>query len=99
MNKLEEKIYQAIGEASMCWSETPKGIYDSERATKIADEICEIIRLQMAGISTAAIGYWKEGEGIHPDYDTIALHDVAKLYEKYDRLYQQQNVKMEKPSV
>ena len=47
----------------------------------------EQYRLQMAAISTAAIGYWKKGDGIHPDYDTPALRDVAKLYEKYDALY------------
>jgi hypothetical protein len=47
----------------------------------------EQYRLQMAGISAAAIGYWKEGDGIHPDYDTPALRDVAKLYAKYDALY------------
>lgn len=50
----------------------------------------EQYRLQMAGISTAAIGYWKEGDGIHPDYDTVALRDVAKLYAKYDELYRAQ---------
>jgi hypothetical protein len=52
----------------------------------------EQYRLQMAGISTAAIGYWKESDGIHPDYDTIALRDVAKLYAKYDELYRAQPV-------
>ena len=52
----------------------------------------EQYRLQMAGISTAAIGYWKEGDGIHPDYDTLALRDVAKLYAKYDALYKSQPV-------
>lgn len=45
-------------------------------------------RMRLAGISTAAIGYWKEGDSIHPDYDTVALRDVAKLYAKYDELYQ-----------
>jgi len=39
--------------------------------------------LRLAGISTAAIGYWKEGDSIHPDFDTVALRDVAKLYQKY----------------
>lgn len=47
----------------------------------------EQYRLQMAAISTAAIGYWKEGDGILPDYDTPALRDVAKLYSKYEALY------------
>lgn len=45
-------------------------------------------RLRLAGISTAALGYWKEGDTIHPDYDTPALRDVAKLYAKYDELFQ-----------
>lgn len=47
----------------------------------------EQYRMQMAGISTAALGYWKEGDNINPDYDTVALRDVAKLYAKYDALY------------
>ena len=50
----------------------------------------EQYRLQMAGISTAAIGYWKETDSIHRDYDTLALRDVAKLYAKYDALYKAQ---------
>ena len=52
----------------------------------------EQYRMQMAGICTAAIGYWKEGDGIYPDYDTLALQDVAKLYSKYDELYKAQPV-------
>lgn len=45
--------------------------------------------MRLAGISTAAIGHWKEGDSIHPDYDTVALRDVAKLYAEYDALYKQ----------
>ena len=56
-------------------------------------EDIEQYRLQMAGISTAAFGYWKEGDGIHPDYDTIALRDVARLYAKYDELYKALNAR------
>lgn len=43
--------------------------------------------MRLAGISTAAIGHWKEGDSIHSDYDTVALRDVAKLYAEYDALY------------
>ena len=49
----------------------------------------EQYRLQMAAISTAALGYWKAGDAIHPDYRSVALNDVADLYKKYDELYQQ----------
>lgn len=47
----------------------------------------EQYRIQMAGISTAALGYRTEAEGIHPDYDTVAIRDVAKLYAKYEALH------------
>ena len=47
----------------------------------------ELYRMQMAGISTASSGHWKEGDSAHPDYITPALIDVAKLYAKYDELY------------
>ena len=48
----------------------------------------EQYRMQMTVISTAALGYWKKGDSIHPDYLTVALNDVARLYQKYDALYQ-----------
>jgi hypothetical protein len=47
----------------------------------------EQYRMQMVGIGMAALGYWKEGDSIHPDYDTVALRDVAKLYAKYAELH------------
>ena len=37
---LREKIGIALGEASMCWSETPKGVFHSERATEILNDLC-----------------------------------------------------------
>ena len=47
-------------------------------------ENIEQYRMQMAAICTAALGYWTEGDGILPDYDTPALRDVARLYAKYE---------------
>lgn len=70
------------------WAE-PGEVFPPAQQEPVLQDI-EQYRLQMAGISTAAIGYWKESDGIHPDYDTIALRDVAKLYAKYDELYRAQ---------
>jgi len=36
---IRERIGQIIGEASMCWSETPKGVFESEKAKALVDEI------------------------------------------------------------
>lgn len=47
----------------------------------------EQYRIQMAAISTAALGYWTENDSIPPEYDTPALRDVAKLYAKYDMYF------------
>jgi hypothetical protein len=54
----------------------------------------EQYRIQMAGISTAALGYWKEGDTVDPAYDTLALRDVAKLYVKYDTLFKANEAKV-----
>lgn len=37
---LREKIGIALGEASMCWSEIPTGVFHSERATQILNDLC-----------------------------------------------------------
>ena len=37
--ELREMLFQALGEASMCWSETPKGIFRSDRCKEIGEEV------------------------------------------------------------
>lgn len=44
----------------------------------------EQYRMQMAAIGSAAFGYWTEEMGIKPEYDTVPLRDVARLYAKYE---------------
>jgi hypothetical protein len=45
MNRKEllEIIFQNIGSASMCWSQYPKGEFNSELATKLGYEIVNAI--------------------------------------------------------
>jgi len=43
-NDWEELIMTAIGEASMCWSETPKGVFDNTRASRIGKKLLEDIK-------------------------------------------------------
>jgi hypothetical protein len=37
--ELKTKFYEALGAVSMCWSETPKGIFESTRAKQIGDDV------------------------------------------------------------
>ncbi len=40
----DELVMTAIGEASMCWSETPKGVFDSGKAKKIGEELLKTLK-------------------------------------------------------
>lgn len=42
-DSLREIVGQAIGEASMCWSEIPQGEFDSTRASAIVDRVVSAI--------------------------------------------------------
>ena len=59
---------------------------DEPSAEPVDLQDIEQYRMQMAGICTAALGYWKDGDSVHPDYDTPALREVAELYAKYAKL-------------
>jgi hypothetical protein len=42
-DKIREQVFMAVGEASMCWSETPSGVFDSTRASQIAERILNMM--------------------------------------------------------
>ena len=41
--KLREIIFISLGRASMCWSETPRGVFDSTTAAELGEEIMKAI--------------------------------------------------------
>ena len=69
--------------------------YVAEKVKDVQLQDIEQYLLQMAGISTAAIGYWKEDDLIPPAYDTPALRDVAKLYANYESRTRQRDLAVE----
>jgi len=44
MSILKEKVFQALGEASLCWDERPYGIFDSTNANRIGNELLLAIK-------------------------------------------------------
>lgn len=42
-DKLKEIVYTAIGEASMCWFEIPKGQFDEKLANDVAQRLLKNI--------------------------------------------------------
>ena len=45
----EEAVFQALGAASMCWSEAPHGVFDSRKAEEIGQALLQV----MTGMSSA----------------------------------------------
>lgn len=41
---LETAVFEALGAASVCWTEPPAGVFDSERATMVGNALVERIR-------------------------------------------------------
>jgi hypothetical protein len=41
--KLREIIFISLGRASMCWSETPRGEFDSTTAAELGKEIMDAV--------------------------------------------------------
>lgn len=39
---LESAVFQALGYASVCWSEPPRGVFESERAKEAGDKLIEV---------------------------------------------------------
>jgi len=42
--ELLERVFVALGQASMCWSVTPRGIFESGRAKAIGDDLVAAIK-------------------------------------------------------
>lgn len=44
-SELEVMVFEALGEVSMCWSETPKGVFQDQEAKIIGDNLVKKILL------------------------------------------------------
>ena len=41
--RLHQVVFEGIGEALMCWSETPKGVFESTKAEEVGNKILAVI--------------------------------------------------------
>lgn len=74
-----ESLYKgAIGEGIAEFERRKK----AERRLAECEKELENERQKVAACSTAAYGWWKEGDALHPDYECAAIHDVAQLYQR-----------------
>lgn len=44
------EVFQALGMASMCWSETPRGVFESERAAEIGNRLVALHEAELRAV-------------------------------------------------
>lgn len=62
---LENHVFEAIGHASMCWTETPKGVFDTEEATKCGEELLKHINNDVPNACGIVFKALREDEGYY----------------------------------
>lgn len=79
MSKLEEQIFQAIGEASICWEIRPVGVFDSTRAKEVGDRLNALVK---QAITAARVeGLMEAADIVEPNGQALYewQHEMARL--------------------
>jgi hypothetical protein len=76
--KLREIIFISLGRASMCWSEVPRGVFDSTTAAELGEEIVkaieEYVEDQTPGWSEPLSDYLEEEIAKYKDVPTVVVN-------------------------
>ena len=77
-DKLRELVFVNLGQASMCWSELPKGVFNSAKAVELGREIMDAIDKYLEdkqpGWSDAMSDYLKEEIAKYKDVPTVVVN-------------------------
>lgn len=74
---LKGMIFQALGEASMCWSETPHGVFDDTKAIKIGDELINKIEREFISFGAYLLSDFRSKTIIHDEMKvSVGHHDI-----------------------
>lgn len=89
---LEQEVFQALGEASMSWIETPKGVFDSSNAKRIGEELMKKINSDVPNAVTVLTKALKEDKEFFYGYQAnIAM----QFKDEYDREWNELNLHRE----
>lgn len=78
---LENHVFEALGHASMCWSETPKGEFDSREATKAGETLMRHINTDVPHACGIVFKALRE----QPDYYQAWQSNIAMAFK--DQFY------------
>jgi hypothetical protein len=91
--ELVSMIFHALGQASMCWSETPKGIFDSTKAQEIGDNLVNEITNHLK--KPLLVLY----SPVFSDVDEGGLDSVMKVLSDQYRILILEHESIDKPQV
>jgi len=72
--KLKTKVFESLGAASMCWSETPIGVFNDTKAVEIANHLVKEIELYAREMSIG-FDFWKNS-----NYEPVEEGNYQGLY-------------------
>lgn len=80
---VESAVFQALGAASMCWAETPRGVFNSDRAKEIGDKLLGLLaERDQAGRLAIALEHTQEylGSEVLPPIPGWAWFDALSAF-------------------
>lgn len=89
MNKPVTEIYEALGEASMCWNPRPSGVFDSTKASEIGERLVKVFeeyatqRTPASGSLSKKIPTVQELREAAKDYPDTFLNGALYVVDKY----------------
>ena len=75
MKTFKELVYKNIGTASMCWSDNPKGVFDSCKAKELGYEIIEEHKREMLEIKSILMRSYEENVKLRESLEFYADED------------------------
>ena len=84
IEEMRNRLGEIIGEASMCWSETPSGVFESLHAVKLVDELEQALTEAYEHGKKAGIdeGVMEENNRIREEYELLAGENPTMSYDK-----------------
>ena len=81
MSEFRRILGEAIGEASMCWSEPPNGVFESTRASEIVDRILDAFHLE-AGMGVTRYFEIMQSLGKHKEIISEMMEALGNIENK-----------------
>jgi hypothetical protein len=88
---LEREIYEGVGHASMCWTETPRGEFDEKEATIASEKIMDAALSYSKQVSIeftewCSKNYYMDEDGFYNHEPPYQKHfSISELYELFSK--------------